>query len=141
MILNGWTARLLFGCAIWLADISHHNLVLNVSNTPEGMLVYHGTASLFDLALLICASSVLYGRLADDMQRLCWLSMAVNAAGWFLYLAYKPAEFYNSAIGILGYVQCLRLLWAGTHANHLGRYLVCRGDGVGSKNYLGKTYQ
>lgn len=115
MILNGWKARLLFGCAIWLADISHHNLVLNVSNTPEGMLVYHGSAALFDLALLICASSVLYGRLADDMQRLCWLSMAVNATGWFLYLAWQTPNFYNSAIEVLGYVQLARLLTMGLY--------------------------
>lgn len=115
MIQNGWESRLVYGFALWLANIAHPALVSDISNTPAGMLVYHGTAAWIDLMLLACASSVLYGRLADDIQNLCMLSMAVNAAGWFLYLAYAPPITYNYAIGVLGYVQLARLFTMGLY--------------------------
>lgn len=77
--------------------------------------MYHGTAALADLILLACAPTVLHGKLADDMQKLCLLSIGTNAIGWFMYLAYIPPNFYNSAIGILGYVQFARLLTMGLY--------------------------
>ena len=107
---NSWQARLFFGLAIWVANIVHHDLVADVSNTPEGMFVYHFSAAATDCLLLVSAASALCGRLCDDIETLCLVSMVVNFLGFLAYMAYAPPEPYNYAIGVLGYVQYARLL-------------------------------
>lgn len=131
MIHNSWKARLCFGLVMWASGACHHALVAGVSNTPQGMLMYHSTAALVDLMLLCCAPSVLYGRLADDMQNTCMLSIAINAAGWFLYLAYAPPNSYNLAIEVLGYVQYARLFITGFHGFDRAGGFILRGHAFG----------
>lgn len=121
---RSWKARLLYGCALWAADIVHHNLVAGVSNTPEGMLIYHGSAAATDFLLLVCAAHHLKGRLSTDMQMLCWFSMVANFCGWLLYLAYAPPLTYDIAIKVLGYGQFLRLILAVNDADPVGLHLV-----------------
>jgi len=129
---NSWVARLTYGFVLWLAGVMHHIIVQNVSNTPEGMLVYHTSAAATDYMLLICSSSFLYGRLADDMQMFCLFSMVVNFTGWVLYLAYAPPISYNYAIEVLGYVQYARLILVGIHGTDRARdYLFCGHDPIG----------
>lgn len=131
--MNSISARLLVGLALWLANIAHHALVVDVANTPGGMLVYHATALAFDYALLIACAVMLDGKLSDDMQTLCLMSMIVNFSGWLLYLAYAPPVPYNYAIGVLGYVQYARLLLGDHDAYRMGRDLVHRRDSLGPK--------
>lgn len=126
---NHFSARLFVGLAIWLAASTHQKICVDVANTPAGMLIYHGAAMLFDFATLVVSAHALQGRLSDDMQTLCLVSMVVNFCGWIAYLAYAPPVTYNYAIGVLGYVQYIRLLLGDSYdANRLGNYLVRRRD-------------
>ena len=134
-----WKARLLYACTLWLTGVVHHNLVCDVSNTPAGMLVYHGLAAGTDFLLLVLAAHLLRGRLSNDMQTLCWISMVVNFAGWLLYLAYAPPITYNYAIGILGYVQLLRLLPVGIYADRPGQRFIPGPDFGGPKLHYEKA--
>lgn len=128
-MMSTWTARLMFGCAIWLTGAAHHDLVSGVTNTPAGMFVYHGAAAGIDFLLLVCAANLLEGRLSSDMQNLCWLSMIVNFFGWLLYLAYAPPISYNYAIGVLGYAQLARLIYLGPYGiDPAGEYRFCGHD-------------
>jgi hypothetical protein len=132
MICNGWKARLLYGFALWSTGIAHQALVCNVSNTPEGMLIYHWTAMMVDYALLAFASFILYGRLSKFMQYSCLASMIVNFAGWVLYLAYAPPVTYNYAIGIISYVQYTILFTMGLYGtDRVGEYLFRGHDSSG----------
>lgn len=117
MTRNSWKARLLYGLVLWFSGAAHHEIVQNVSNTPEGMFVFHMSAAATDYMLLMCASSVLCGRLVDDMQCMCFMSMAINALGWVLYMAYAPPVYFEMAIGVLGYVQYARLFTLGFHGS------------------------
>ncbi len=127
-----WKARLMFGFALWLAGVAHHNLAADVSNTPVGMFIYHGSAAATDFLLLICASFALSGRLSDDMQNLCLLSMTVNFCGWLLYLAYAPPNSYNNAILGVTYVQFARLIPIGPYGFDRARECNFRGNDLGS---------
>lgn len=121
---TSYRARLMYASALWGSSVVHHNLVHGVSNTPEGMFVYHGSAAATDFLLLIFAANLLSGRLSKDMQILCWLSMVVNFCGWLLYLAYSPPIAYQYAIKALGYVQFLRLLPVGIYVDRAWQRLV-----------------
>lgn len=126
---NSWQARLMFAVALWFANAVHRELVAGVSNTPLGMLAYHGSAALFDMVLLTGAPSVLSGRLCDDIQALCLASMVINFLGWIAYLAYAPPSLYNWMIWSCGYVQWARLIFVDRHdADHLGFDLVSGAD-------------
>lgn len=113
MIRNSWQARLLFCFALWIANIAHGGLVADVSNTPEGMLVYHGSAAMVDMLLLFCAPSLLSGRLCDDLQTLCLVSMVINFVGWLAYMNWVGPELYNWFILACGYTQWARLIYVG----------------------------
>ena len=131
---NSWAARLIYGLALWLAGYMHNELVQNVSNTPAGMLVYHMSAAIMDYALLICASSFLFGRLSETMQTLCMFSMVANFVGWVLYLAYAPPIPYNYAIEALAYAQYAALILVGLYGSDRARdYLFCGHDPIGPK--------
>ncbi len=131
--MNHVSKRLLVGLSLWLVVVAHPALVGDVSNTPGGMMIYHGVALLFDYATLVVCSFMLDGQLRDDMQTLCLASMIVNFIGWILYLAYAPPVFYDCAIGVLGYVQWIRLFLGDHDAYRMGRDLVHRRDSVGPK--------
>lgn len=131
MIRNSFKARLVYGLVLYLAGAAHHEIVQGVSNTPQGMLVYHASAAATDFLLLVCASSVLKRRLLDDMQVLCLLSMIVNFAGWLLYMAWTPPTYYNTSIEVLTYVQYARLFTMDLYGiDRAGGYLF-RGHDLG----------
>lgn len=131
---------MIYALALWLTGVVHHNLVQNVSNTPEGMFIYHASAAATDYLLLMCASSVLYGRLADDMQHMCLLSMVINFIGWVLYMAYAPPNTYDLAIGILSYVQYARLINLGIYGTDRVGESVFRGhDLISQKLHFEKA--
>lgn len=127
--MNAWRSRLLAGLLILLAMRLHAVALADVANTPGGMLLYHGSAAVVDLLLLISAPWLLSGRLCDDMQAMNLASIIANFAGWIAYLAYTPPVFYDTFMQGLTYVQFIRLFIVDRHvADRLGFDLV-RGAG------------
>lgn len=125
--MNAWPTRILvagvFALTMWL----HAVVTADVDNTPLGMLIFHGSAALADLALLYSLPYMLGGRLCDDMQVMCLMSAAGNALGWIAYMAYLPPDPYNACMWFLSFVQWGRLLLTDKHdADHLGTDLVRR---------------
>ncbi len=125
--------RVIFALVILLTWYVHLQVTHTLPNTPEGMLLFHGSAATVDLFLVYSAPQLLEGKLCDDTQKLCLASIVGNAVGWAFYLAYLPPVFYNTFMEILGYVQLARLFMVDGHdANTLGSYLVRRSRFVGA---------
>lgn len=109
--MNSLTARLSMALLLVMVQQCHAAMTGSLPNTVDGMLVFHWSAALFDAALLSCAPLLLLGRLCDDLEALCLLSMVGNALGWALYLAYAPPVIYNMLMTGLSYVQWIRLFY------------------------------
>lgn len=126
--MNGWRSRLMIGLAMVAAMLIHSNLVSHLPNTPEGMLAAHGSAALFDLILILCIPRLSFGRLCDDMQILCLVSMCANFIGWIAYIHYLSPVFYNTFQLGLSLVQGIRLLITdGDNAHNNQRVHLVRG--------------
>ncbi len=105
----------------------HAFLFSGVTNTPLGMLAYHGSASLSDLAIVMVIPSIVRRKIAYDIQRLSLCAIVVNFIGWLAYLAYLPPVTYNTIVVALGYAQLARLLWMDRNDfDHMGMHLVRR---------------
>lgn len=130
--MNGWRSRLAVGVLMLCLMQAHAYATAHLPNTPAGMLVFHGSAALVDLAMLGVTPCFLEGQLCDDTQNLLLLSIIGNAAGWALYLAYAPPAIYNTFMWGLSCSQLLRLLYVDSRhdSNHLGVPVVC-GRGLG----------
>lgn len=140
--MNTWLDRvltaLLFGATMWL----HEVCLDGKPNTPLGLLIFHGSAAAVDLALLRSVPFLLKGKLCDDMELLCWLSIAVNFMGWILYMAYAPPYFYNTIQWLLSVIQWGRLLIVdGNNVNRMGLHLVRRFAPNRPKLYFRKKNQ
>lgn len=126
--MNGWRSRLLVGLVMLLAMRLHAVALADVPNTPAGMLLYHGSAAVFDWSLLVLTPMILRGRLCDHMQTLNFVSMVINFMGWITYLAWTPPTVYNMLIAGLSYVQFIRLLLDDDAINTLRGFMVRRPD-------------
>jgi len=113
--MNGWHSRLLLLAAFFFAAKVHDWIMLGCANTPEMMLLYHGSAGAVDLFLLYLAQHCISGRLCDHIQASCIASVVINYVGYCRYMAYSPPDLYNYLIAGLCYVQYLRLLYVGRH--------------------------
>jgi len=61
-------------------------------------LVYHGSASLFYVGIIILTSfAAPVTRLVLDIHRICLASIMINAMGWVLWFFYFPPVIYNIA--------------------------------------------
>lgn len=131
--MNPWWNRVGL-VAVFLAAMNLHTFCsATLPNTPIGMLVFHGTAGMVDLLLLYVSPALISGRVCDDTQLLCLVSIGGNFIGWILYLAYAPPSFYNVFMWSLTYVQFARLLLDDRNdnsADSLGFRLV-HGIGLG----------
>lgn len=115
MYLSGkWHDRIAVTVVIYLLQAAHQHATASVENTPLGMLLYHGSATLADFAIIAVASYCLKGKISFHLQCLNLCAMAVNAIGWIAYLAYLPPDLYDISIAGLGYVQFLRIIWIGS---------------------------
>jgi hypothetical protein len=108
--MNSWRSRLQLGGLIWFAFQVHSFSTSSLPNTPEGMLVFHGSAALADWLLLRTFPLFTEGSLCDDMEMLCYISIVANLLGWIAYLAYAPPVFYNTFMWGHSCVQAIRLL-------------------------------
>lgn len=105
----------------------------SLPNTPAGMLLFHGSAALFDCLVLWFASILLSGSLLRHTQWLLFASIAGNACGWWLYMAYVSPSFYNIFMWVLTAAQWLRLFIPDSHAPvHPRNAMVRRGAGIRS---------
>lgn len=128
-MLTGWRARLLMVLCIALAAAGHAYAMRGMPNSPAGMLVFHGSAALLDLALLCSVPALLHGHVARDTQALMLASIIGNAVGWVLYMAYVSPVYYNVFMWGLSGTQLVRLLMvADDGLDHLGVRLVRRGN-------------
>ena len=119
--MNGWRSRFLL-IAVFMATAEIHAKVmiaLALPPTDEAGALFFGTAAAVDWLLLYSAPRLISGRLCDDIQTSCIVSMIVNFAGFCGYMAYTPPLLYYMAIKGVTYVQYLRLLFVGRYdADH-----------------------
>lgn len=109
--MNSWRSRIFLTLIYLSAMLSHSKLAGDLPNTPEWQGVYHGSAAFSDFFLLMCSTKILRGKLSEDMQDLCVISMTINAVGWFAYLAWISKTSYNFLIDGLSCIQFFRLLF------------------------------
>lgn len=123
--MNDWLSRVSLGLVIYCAAKAHFLLLAGCPNSPQWMLLYHGSAAAVDFLLLLSCALWTDGRLCRDMQATCFASIANNALGWALYLAYAPPVIFNSLTEVLCYVQFARLIFVDRHdIDNLWRALV-----------------
>lgn len=105
--MNGWMSRITTALAFSLLQWIHS--FIDVSNTPQGLLIYHGSSALFDLVAIFIVSELLTGQLARDLCTLTLASIGINGLGWAGYLLYLDPIWYDSALTSLIMVSYLRL--------------------------------
>lgn len=128
-----WRSRLFSGLLIFAAMKIHELCTAGLPNTPEGMLLFHGSAASVDLLLIFAVPALLSGQLCGDMQNLCLVSIVVNFVGWIAYMAYAPPLLFNVMSWSLCYVQFGRLLLMDVDdADSMGSNLVRRSYHLGA---------
>lgn len=113
--MNSWRSRMAMLFLILAAMLGHGIALEAIPNTPEGMLLFHGSAALLDWLLLIIAPYLLVGGLSQDTQWLLMASIFGNYVGWGLYMAYMPPVIYNFSMLLLTGVQIMRLFIPDSH--------------------------
>jgi len=103
----------LIGGAMWL----HSFLMADIPNSPEWMLLFHGSAAGFDLLILFCASFFLEPEIGTDIEVLSLISIVGNFLGWIAYISYISSNYYNSFMYILTICTAARLLTKGGHGD------------------------
>ena len=123
--MTTWRARFQMWLLITGMMVIHAAATESLPNTPEAMLMFHGSAALLDWLLLCIAPKLLSGRLCDHTQWLLLTSICGNSAGWILYMRYAPPSYYNSFMWWLTAAQWVRLFIPDRHdADHLWSALV-----------------
>lgn len=113
--MNSWRVRFTV-CILMMTIMAMHDIATeSVPNTPEGMLVYHGSGALFDWLLLMIVPRCLSGDLCKHSQWLLLVSIIGNFGGWILYMAYASPSLYNVFMWVLTAAQWLRLIIPDRH--------------------------
>lgn len=106
-----WIARrLAIATAVIVTGGAFDRLASHLSNTPDGMMLYHGSAAFVDALLFKATRVVAAGYLRRDVEFIFIASAAVNALGWALYMAWTPPYLYNNMVMGLNYALAVRLL-------------------------------
>jgi len=116
-----WRGRLAMLALIGGAIGLHSFLMADIPNSPQGMLMFHGSAAGLDLLLLFCARFFLQPEMTTDIEVLFFLSILVNFFGWLAYIAYAPPIYYNSSMWALTVITAVRLLTKGDYGNGVTR--------------------
>lgn len=124
MIQSDLQRRLFAGVCFFIIERTHGQC-FGFKNTPELMLLYHGSAVLADMAVVGIAGYVLTGRLSRDIMWINLCAIITNFVGWGLYMKYYQPSFYNGAMSVIIFTQWARLLWVDDVADFL-RYHVFR---------------
>jgi len=112
-----WRVRLAMLALIGGAIGLHSFLMADIPNSPEGMLMFHGSAAGLDLLLLFCARFFLQPEMSTDIEVLFFLSILVNFFGWLAYIAYATPIYYDSSMWALTVLTAARLLTKGGHGD------------------------
>lgn len=129
--MTAWRARFLMWLLMAGVLLVHGAATAPLPNTPAAMLLFHGSAALFDWLLLLIAPRLLSGRMLDHTQWLLWASIGGNAAGWWLYMGYAAPSYYNVFMWWLTIAQWCRLAIPDRHADTPGFDLVPHRDRLG----------
>lgn len=107
--MNWWRRCLALGLVFMATGWAFDKATVGIENTPAAMLLYHGSAATVDLVMFRVTGFFVTAHLQRDIEALCIASIAVNALGWALYLAWTPPTIYNLLIEGLNYVLAIRL--------------------------------
>ena len=92
------SASRFFAAAAFVSVTLAHEVLLS---TYDGLL-YYGSAALFDLAIIVLLSRLNpLPKMAVRLQRVCMVSIFVNAGGWVLWTTYAPPLAYDVAFAAL----------------------------------------
>jgi len=65
-------------------------------------LEYYASAAAFDAGVVAITANMTYTcRLIKDIHRVCLISIALNVAGWVIYMLYVPPALYNFSFTLL----------------------------------------
>lgn len=126
MNLTECQRRAFCGAAFFLISWVHGHS-FGFKNTEELMLMYHGSAVLADLVIILIAGYALTGRVSFDIMYINLCAIIVNFIGWALWLEYYPPTLYNWSMSVIIFAQWARLIWSDDVANLL-RFHVFRGS-------------
>ena len=118
MMLTEWQRRLMAGAAFFVISWVHGHS-FGFKNTPELMLICHGSAVAADLAVIYIAGYALTGRISRDIMYINLCAIIVNFMGFLAYMAYLPPSFYNKAMAGVIFAQWARLIWTDDVASFL----------------------
>jgi len=117
-----WRRRLLIALLICAGFVTHAYILRDIPNSPEWMLVFHGTAAAFDLLILFCARFFLNSDIRTDFEILSLLSVLGNFLGWIAYLLYYSPIYYDNGMYFLAIITALRLIIKGDHERNIASY-------------------
>ena len=138
--MTSWRSRLGMGLLIAVFMAIHDSATETLPNTPEAMLLFHGSAALLDWLLLWIAPRLLSGPLCDRTQWLLLYSIVGNATGWALYMSYASPIYYNVSMWALTIVQFGVLIMPTRHDdNNSWINLVHGASRLGGGNDFGKA--
>ncbi len=100
-------ARRLIGATFLLVTLGHEFFLSEL----EGMM-YHGSAALFDLAIIMIIGEIRPVRkLVLYLQGICLASILTNLMGWIAWSLYLEPDVYNNAMGVLYLFAIVALLY------------------------------
>lgn len=100
------SARRFVAYIVVVSELSHYFLF----NDYAGLL-YYGSAALFDLfAIMLIAKVAIPTALASQMLAIYAASIALNYAGFVLWLTYMPPTLYNFGFIILNLLTIICLI-------------------------------
>lgn len=89
------TAPRFFAAVFFIGVTFTHELFLS---GLDGF-AYYGSAAALDLAIIfVIARLDPVPSMVVTLQRVCWVSILANLAGWLMWRAYLPPEPYNLAL-------------------------------------------
>lgn len=109
--MNTFAIRFQVWLGMALALVAHAFATDSAPNTPEGMLVYHGSGALMDWLFGMVISIALIGKRGRVMRYLLLAAICTNFAGWLLYMAYVSPIYYNATMWGLTCAQCVCLFY------------------------------
>lgn len=108
--MNRWRRRLALGLAFVATGIAFDKATDGIGNNPAAMLLYHGSGATVDLVMFRITGFFVSSHLQRDVEAICIASIAANALGLALYMAWTPPTIYDLLIEGLNYVLAIRLL-------------------------------